>query len=82
MIIHMRIQREGRTGGPDPPEKSQKYRVSLQYWSGSLEKSQIYQASIQSWAIIGLPAKHHLSRAIIGQPFKWLFVGGPMMAHL
>ena len=28
---------EGETG-PDPPEKSQKYRVSLQYWSRSPEK--------------------------------------------
>ena len=35
--------------GPDPPprpEKSQKYRISLQYWSGSPEKSQSCQASI------------------------------------
>ena len=31
----------GGTGGPDPPppEKSQKYRDSLQYWSGFPEKS-------------------------------------------
>ena len=26
---------EGGTGGPDPPEKSQKYRVTYQYWFGS-----------------------------------------------
>ena len=32
--------------GVRPPEKSQKYRVCLQYWSGSPEKSQSYQASI------------------------------------
>ena len=51
--------REGWTGVRTPPEKSQKYRVSLQYWSRSLEKSQSYQASIQCWAIIGLPAKCH-----------------------
>ena len=31
--------------------------------SRSLEKSQIYQASIKYWAIIGLPAKHHISLA-------------------
>ena len=37
---------EEGTGGLNPPEKSQKYRVSLQYWSGSPEKSQSYQASI------------------------------------
>ena len=29
----------GRTGDPDPPpEKSQRYRVSEQHWSGSPEK--------------------------------------------
>ena len=43
---------KGGTGGPDPPEKSQKYRVSWQYWSRSPEKLQSYQASIQFWAII------------------------------
>ena len=38
---------EGAGGtDPPPPEKSQKYRVSLQYWSRSPEKSQSYQASI------------------------------------
>ena len=72
----------GGQGVRIPPEKSQKYLVSLQYWSGSLEKSQSYQASIQCWAIIGLPEKHYLIWAIIGPPFKWRFVGGPMMAHL
>ena len=46
---------EGGTGGLDPHEKSQKLRVSKQYWSRSPEKSQIYQASIQCWAIIGRP---------------------------
>ena len=38
---------------PPPLENSQKYRVSLQYWSEFPEKSQSYQASIQCWAIIG-----------------------------
>ena len=37
---------EGQGSGPSPPEKSQKYRVSLHYWSGPPEKSQSYQASI------------------------------------
>ena len=58
---------EGGTGGPDPPppspKKSQKYRVSLQYWSLSPEKSQSYQASIELWAIIGSPVKHNLNDA-------------------
>ena len=44
-----------------PPEKSQKYRVSWQYWSVSSEKSQSYQASIQCWANISTPAKQHLN---------------------
>ena len=43
-----------------PSGKTQKYRLSKQYWSGSPEKSQSYQASIQCWAIIGTPAKRHL----------------------
>ena len=45
----------GGTGGPDPPWKSHKFRVSKQYWSRSPEKSQSYEASIQCWAIIGPP---------------------------
>ena len=88
--IHGRV-----TGGPDPPEKSQKIRVSKQYWSGSPEKSQSYQDSIQCWAIIGPPAK----RRFAGGPMmtrlywyfdppsphqlrKWRFAGGPMMTRL
>ena len=50
ILAHGRIQRGA--GGPDPPEKSQNYKVSLLYWSGFPEKSQCYQASIQCWAII------------------------------
>ena len=50
---HVRIQR----GGGPAPEKSQNYRISLQYWSGSLEKPQSYEGSIQCWAIIGTPTK-------------------------
>ena len=52
--------RGGGAGGPDPPEKSQKYRVSKQYWSGSPEKLQGYKASIQCWVNINTPAKRHL----------------------
>ena len=52
----------GGTGGPDgPPLKSQKYRVSLQYWYGSPEKSQSKLARIQCSFIIGSPAKRHLN---------------------
>ena len=52
---------ERGTGGRNPLEKSQKYRVSKQYWSGSPDKLQSHQASIQSWAIIGPPVKRHLN---------------------
>ena len=65
---------EGGGGGkgsapPPPPEKSQKYRVSKQCWSGSPEKSQGYKASFHCWAIIVTPAKRHLN-------------GSSMLAHL
>ena len=60
---YMRGSRGGDRGSgpPPPPGKLQKYRVPLQYWSGSFEKSQSYQASIPCWAIIGPPAKRHLN---------------------
>ena len=52
MVYHARIKRGG--GGIwTPSEKSQSYRVSQQYWSGSYQKLQNYQASIQCWAITG-----------------------------
>ena len=47
--IHTRGPREGqaRRSGPPPPDKSQKYRVSYQYWFGTPEKSQSYQARLK-----------------------------------
>ena len=67
--LHMRGSRRG-DGGPDPPsEKSQKCRVSKQYWSGSPE-------NISQHSKLG----HH--RPASETPFKWRFVGGPKMAHL
>ena len=65
----------GGTWGPEPPpsQKSQKYRVSWQYWSGSPEKSQSYQATIQCWAIMGSPAKCHLNGVSLGWPIKVAF---------
>ena len=51
-----------------PPEKSQKYSVSVLYWSGSPVKSHSYQANFQCWATNG--------------PFKWRSAAGPMMARL
>ena len=47
--------------GFGPSEKSQKYRVSLQYWSRSPVKSQSYQASIQCWASICPPKKRYFN---------------------
>ena len=44
---HARIQRGG-TGGPDPNEKSPKYRVSYQYCSGSLENHKAAKARQQN----------------------------------
>ena len=61
---HGQIQREGQ-GVRTPLEKSQKYRVSWQYWSRSPEKSQSYQTCIQFLAIIGTPAKRH------SMAFRW-----------
>ena len=74
LIQHVRIQRGDRGSGPPPPEKSQKYRVSLQCWSGSPEKSQSYQATIQCWAIIGPPAKRPLNGVLLASrrwPAYW-----------
>ena len=51
---HGRIQSGGQGSGL--PGKSQKIRVSKQYWSRSPEKSQSYKASIQCWAIIWIRA--------------------------
>ena len=80
LTLYLQVMGGSRGGGDrgvqTPPEKSQKYRVSLQYWSGSPEKSQSYQASIQCWAIIGLPAKRQMVfcwRADDG-PFIMVFV--------
>ena len=53
------VQIQGGVGGGGG--RTQKYRVSLQYWSRSPEKSQSYKARIQCWAIIGQPAKRNLN---------------------
>ena len=54
-----------RGSGPPLLIKSQKYRVSLQYWSGSPVKSQSYQASIQCWVCICPPAKRHFNGVLL-----------------
>ena len=58
---------------PPPPGKSQKYRVSEQYLSGSPEK------------ITKLPTQHSMlghHRHASETPYKWRFAGGPMMSRL
>ena len=61
-------------GGPDPPpsEKSQKYRVSQRYWSGSPEKHKAAK----------LASNVGPSSVRQRNTFKWRFAGGSMMAHL
>ena len=44
-------------GPPPPKKKSQNYRVSKQYWSGTPENKQSFHARIQCRAIIVPPAK-------------------------
>ena len=64
---------EGETGVQTPLEKSQEFRVCLQFLSRSPEK------------IMKLPSQHsmlvHYQHAS-ETPFKWRFAGGPMMARL
>ena len=69
----------GGTGGSEPPEKSQKYLVSKQYWSGSSEKSQSCQASIQCWAIICMGPSSARQRNSISMAFCWWADDGPLL---
>ena len=66
--LHVSIR--GRGYRPPIPEKSQKYRVSSEYWSGSPEKSQSQHSMLGN--------HRHASET----PFKWRSAGGPMMASL
>ena len=74
---HGRIQRGDRGPGPPPPETSQKFRVSKQYWS---------QIQIQDLLkITKLPSQHSILghyRPASETPFKWRFAGGSMIARL
>ena len=63
---------ERGTEGPDPLEKSQKFRVSKQYWSRYPEKS----PRQSQHSMLG----HY--RPASETPFKWRFAGGPMMARI
>ena len=64
---------QGSGQAPPPPnEKSQKYRVSQQYWSGCLKNTKLQSKH----SMVG---KH---RPASETPFKWRFAGRPMMARL
>ena len=56
-----------------PIEKSQNYRVSLQFWTRSPEKLRSYRASIQCRAIISTPAKRHF------MAFRWRADDDPLI---
>ena len=73
---HVQIKRGGGGDrGPDPPEKSQKYRFFSNTGPDPL-KNRSCEASIQCWAIIGTPAKHHL------MAFRWYTDDGPFIVVL
>ena len=72
-VSYMRGPSGGRGSGP--PEKSQKYKVSLQFWSRSPERSRSYRASIQCWTIISTPAKRHLNGVLLAGRW-WLAYSG------
>ena len=56
-----------------PIEKSQNYRVSLQFWTRSPEKLRSYRASTQCRAIISTPAKRHF------MAFRWRADDDPLI---
>ena len=66
----------GGTGGPDPPppEKSQKYRVSLQYWSRSLKN---HKDTKPAFTVGPSSARQ---RNTIEMVFRWEANDGPFIA--
>ena len=67
---------EDWTGGgglPPPPEKSQKYRVSKQYWPGPPEKSQKY------WASINVRPLSARQQNAMQMAFRWRADDGPLI---
>ena len=60
------------TGGPDPPEKSQKFRIFSNTGPDPLKNHKTTMPEFN------VGHHRHTSEA----PFKWGFTGGPMMARL
>ena len=73
---HGWIQREGGRGfGPPPPLKNhKKYRVTLQYWSGSHEN---HKATKPAFNVEASPAR---KRNAISMAFRWRADGDPIKA--
>ena len=63
---------ERGTGGPDPPEKSQKYRISEQYWSGSPKNRKATKPAFN-----GGPLARQQNA--ISKAFRWWADGGPFL---
>ena len=70
----MRIQRGGGTGGPDPPEKSQKYRVSFNTGPDFLKN---YKATKPAFNVG--PSSARQGNAIL-MAFCWRADDGPFIA--
>ena len=68
--LNARIQR-GEEGPDPPPDRTQKYRVSYQYWSGSPEILKNPK----------LPSQHKMLGHHRYASFKWRFADGPMMVR-
>ena len=66
----------GSVGGQGgmPPEKSQKYRVSKQYWSGSPENHDTTNPAFNVW-----PSSARQRNAIL-MAFRWWADDGPFIA--
>ena len=64
-------ERGGGQGVRTPSGKIQKYRVPLQYWSGSPEN---HKATNPAFNV-----SHH--RPASETPLKWRFAGGPLMTR-
>ena len=66
----MRGSRGGLGGSdPPPPERSQKYRISKQEWTGSPEILKILKATTPAFNVVPSSARH----------FRWRADDGPLL---